>query len=91
MLLGLAKEEGDKDKKKAKPKKPPAKEKGPPPKPIKWAEFGPQLKKETLHYIDDARKQMAENLFPLNIRGTQSNPGIAPCVIKEVYFPPDAS
>lgn len=41
MLLGLAKEEGDKDKKKAKPKKPPAKEKGPPPKPIKWAEFGP--------------------------------------------------
>lgn len=42
MLLGLAKEDADKDKKKAKPKKPPQKDKGPPPKPIKWADSGPK-------------------------------------------------
>jgi tetratricopeptide (TPR) repeat protein len=26
----------------------------------------------------------------LNIRGDQGNPGIAPCIIKEVYFPPES-
>jgi tetratricopeptide (TPR) repeat protein len=33
---------------------------------------------------------MAENIFPLNIRGDQGNPGVAPCIIKEVYFPPES-
>lgn len=56
ILLGLAKEDGEKDKKKGKPKKPPQKEKGPPPKPIKWEVTGPLQKKSTLDYIDDARK-----------------------------------
>lgn len=47
-------------------------------------------KKEALEYIGDARKELAENIFPLSIRGSQGNPGIAPCIIKEVYFPPEA-
>ena len=54
--MGLAKDEEGKDKKKVKPKKPPQKDKGPPPKPVKWADSGPMPKKEALHYIDDARK-----------------------------------
>lgn len=33
---------------------------------------------------------MSENVFPLNIRGDQGNPGVSPCIIKEVYFPPEA-
>ena len=91
ILLGLAKDEDeDKGKKKAKPKKPPQKSKEAPPKPIKWADSGPKPIKQGIHYIDDARKNLAENVFPLNIRGTQGNPGIAPCIIKEVYFPPEA-
>jgi hypothetical protein len=31
-----------------------------------------------------------ENIFPNNIRGEQANSAVAPCIIKEVYFPPDA-
>ena len=65
-----AKDDEGKDKKKAKPKKPPQKDKGPPPKPVKWADQPPMPKKEALHYVDDARKKLAENIFPLNIRGT---------------------
>jgi hypothetical protein len=26
----------------------------------------------------------------MNIRGDQGNPGVAPCLIKEVYFPPES-
>jgi len=40
--------------------------------------------------MQDAQKDLAENMFPLNIRGDQGNPGIAPCIIKEVYFPPES-
>mmetsp|Transcript_30757 Transcript_30757/g.47154 ORF Transcript_30757/g.47154 Transcript_30757/m.47154 type:complete len:190 (+) Transcript_30757:913-1482(+) len=40
--------------------------------------------------MQEARKELVENIFPLNIRGDQGNPGIAPCIIKEVYFPPEA-
>jgi len=31
-----------------------------------------------------------ENLFPADIRADQCNPGVAPCIIKEVYLPPQA-
>ena len=37
-----------------------------------------------------ASKDMAENCFPMNIRGDQQNPGIMPHIIKEVFFPPEA-
>lgn len=40
--------------------------------------------------MEDARQKQVENTFPLNLRGDHSNPGIAPCIIKEVYFPPEA-
>jgi hypothetical protein len=33
---------------------------------------------------------MIENIFPNNIRGSQCNSGVAPCLIKEVFFPPEA-
>lgn len=38
--------------------------------------------------MQQATLDLAENIFPMNIRGDQGNPGIAPCIIKEVYFPP---
>lgn len=38
----------------------------------------------------DARKDLNANIFPVNNRGEASNPGIAPCIIKEVFFPPDS-
>lgn len=31
-----------------------------------------------------------ENVFHSNIKGEQCNAGVAPCIIKEVYFPPEA-
>lgn len=87
--LRPAKEEA-KDKKKGGAKKAQPKKDGPPPKPIKWAESGPRHLKTTYHYMQEAQQDMSENIFPLNIRGDQGNPGIAPCIIKEVYFPPES-
>ncbi len=37
----------------------------------------------------DERGAMAESIFPNNIRAMQCNPGVAPCIIKEVFFPPE--
>ena len=68
--MGLAKEEEKEKGKNAKPKKPPQKSKDPPPKPIKWSDHGPKPLKTGIHFIDDARKAQAENIFPLNIRGS---------------------
>jgi hypothetical protein len=33
---------------------------------------------------------MDENTFPMNIRQENCNSGVAPCIIKEVFFPPEA-
>lgn len=76
-------------KKKKKAAKKAAKKDEAPAKPIKWAE-PPRFVKGTLQYMQQARKEMAENIFPLNIAGMACNPGVAPCIIKEVYFPPEA-
>ena len=32
---------------------------------------------------------MNENIFPQNLKEYQCNTGIAPVLIKEIYFPPD--
>jgi hypothetical protein len=80
----------DKEGKKKKEKKAGGKKDGPPPKPIKWADGPPVYVKNTYHFMREAQQDLAENIFPLNIRGDQGNPGIAPCIIKEVYFPPDS-
>ena len=71
--------------KKADPKK-----KGEKPKEVKWADGPPPQFKSTAHYIDNARKDLYQNVFPMNTRGEQGNPGVAPVIIKEVYFPPEA-
>jgi tetratricopeptide (TPR) repeat protein len=81
-----ADEDGKKKKKAAKG----AKKDGPPIKPIKWEDGPPRYVKHTLHYMNEARQDIVENIFPLNLRGDQGNPGVAPCIIKEVYFPPEA-
>jgi hypothetical protein len=38
----------------------------------------------------NAKKSIIENVFHSNIRGEQCNSGVAPCIIKEVFFPPEA-
>ena len=87
----MDKDDDDDDKKgKKAAKKAQAKKDGPPPKPIKWADGPPVYVKSTVHHMAQARQDQVENIFPLNIRGDQGNPGIAPCIIKEVYFPPEA-
>jgi hypothetical protein len=56
---------------------------------VKWAEAPKQPDPATLDLIRDARKGMIENVFPSNIRAEHCNSGVAPCVIKEVFFPPE--
>ena len=70
--------------------KPPAKKDGPPEKPIKFASGPPPQIALTSTHIDKASKGLAENVFPMNLKGEQANPGVAPVIIKEVYFPPEA-
>ena len=41
-------------------------------------------------YAKKERQSLVENTFPVNIKGAQGNSGIAPAVIKEVYFPPES-
>ena len=40
--------------------------------------------------MKEAYKNQAENIFPLNNVGQANNPGLAPTLIREVYFPPEA-
>ena len=80
----------DDAKKKKKAAKKQAKKDGPPPKPIKWADGPPHSFPKLQDHMEKARENLAENIFPMNIRGDQGNPGVAPCIIKEVYFPPEA-
>ena len=59
-------------------------------KPVKWADAPGLPEPVTLDLVRRARKDLSENIFSSNIRGEMCNPGVAPCIIKEVYFPPDA-
>lgn len=61
-------EDAEKGKKKA-AKKAASKKDGPPPKPIKWADGPVKYVKQTVHHLAQARKEVVENTFPLNIRG----------------------
>jgi len=96
ILFGKLMPKGDDDgdggkKKKKQAKKAPARKKDePPPKPIKWADAPREPPPVTLDLIRQARKDIVENVFPSNIRGEMCNSGVAPCIIKEVYYPPDA-
>ena len=86
----MPKDDDAKDKKGKKAAKKAGKKDDKPPKPIKWEEGPPKFVPSTHHFMKAARSDISENIFPLNIRGDQGNPGIAPCIIKEVYFPPDS-
>ncbi len=82
---------GDDKKKKKKAKKEQARKKDePPPKPIKWADAPRDPPPATIELVRKARQDIVENIFPSNIRGEMCNAGVAPCIIKEVYYPPDA-
>jgi hypothetical protein len=84
-------EEGDDKKKKKVAKKAPVRKKDElPPKPIKWADIPQRPPPGTLELIRKARDDAEQNVFPNNIRAEQCNAGVAPCLIKEVFFPPDA-
>ena len=81
----------DDGKKKKKAAKAPARKKDEkPPKPIKWDGPAKPHQPDTMELMRMASKDMAENTFPMNIRGDQQNPGIMPHIIKEVFFPPEA-
>lgn len=38
-------------------------------KPIKWADGPPKYEKNTYHWMVEASQDLAENIFPLNLRG----------------------
>jgi len=80
-----------KGKKKKQAKKAPARKKDePPPKPVKWAPPPSVAEPGTLEIIRNAKNDLMENIFPSNIRGEHANAGVAPTIIKEVYYPPDS-
>lgn len=43
-----------------------------------------------IDHVKKEREEIVENTFPVSIKGAQGNPGIAPVIIKEVYFPPES-
>ena len=53
----------------------------PPPVPLTAQEIEEQQRK---------KGGMTNNVFPPHIKGVQCNPGINPCLIKEVFYSPDA-
>lgn len=83
-------EDGKKKKKKQVKKQQARKKDEPPPKPIKWAEAPEKAGPVTLDLIRQHKKNTMENVFHANIKGEQCHSGVAPCLIKEVFFPPDA-
>lgn len=79
-----------KKKKKAAAKAAPRKKDEKPRKPTKWR--GPYVPEppDTMELLNQAAKEMQENVFPMHLRGDQQNPSIMPSIIKEVFFPPEA-
>jgi hypothetical protein len=57
---------------------------------VKWAPPPSAPEPGTLELVRKAKNDLMENIFPSNIRGEHANAGVAPTIIKEVYFPPDA-
>jgi hypothetical protein len=90
----LPKPEGDgKDAKKKPPvkRKPPNKKDEKPKKIYPYAEY-PPVKPEpnNLDHFSNYRAGLAQNTFSKHYSASQCNPGVGPCIIKEVLFPPDA-
>lgn len=80
----------DKKKKNAPKKAPQRKKDEPPPKPIKWAGPPEKTPLQTVQLMQQAKKNIVENVFPSNSRGQSCHSGVAPVIIKEVFFPPVA-
>ena len=84
--------EDGKKKKKAAAKKPPARKKDEKPPPVlRWAGPPTADPPTTVELMRQVDADLDERIFPSNIRQDQSNPGIMPVIIKEVFFPPDTS
>ena len=86
----MPKPEDDKKAKKAIKKQGGAKKDEKPFKGYRWEDKPPMHIKNTIHFIQEAKIKLMENVFPADIRADQCNPGVAPCIIKEVYLPPQA-
>ena len=50
----------------------------------------PRHLKGTHQYEKEVHKAQAENTFPVSNYGQACNPGVAPSIIREVYYPPEA-
>ena len=86
------KDDDDAKKKKKKKEKKQAQRKKdePPPKPVKWADAPQKPELNTVELIRNVTRDLTSNVFPNNIRGDQCNSGVAPCIIREVFFPPES-
>jgi hypothetical protein len=62
-----------------------------PPPVMRWADAPQPDLPATHELMRQVEKDLDERIFPANIRTDQSNPGIMPVIIKEVFFPPDTS
>ncbi|CAI2359845.1 unnamed protein product [Moneuplotes crassus] len=86
-------EEDDKDKKKKpQPRRQNNRKKDEKPKKIyPFEEYPPKPREpDNLYHFDNLRNEMNENIFPTHYNALQCNPGVGPCIIKEVLFPPEA-
>jgi len=84
----------DKNAQKAKAKPPTKKSnKDEPPKIIKWGEKPGEFRETNLKHFRDYTSNMNTNTLQVlqNTKKTQPHAGIAPCVIRELLFPPTAS
>ena len=45
---------------------------------------------DNLEHFNNLRDEMATNVFSNHYSASQCNPGVGPCIIKEVLFPPEA-
>lgn len=61
-----------------------------PPKPIKWAEMPSKSGAASDVHFREKRKQLMSSTFPNYFKASHCNPGVGPCIIKEVLFPPEA-
>lgn len=89
-MTKIPEKDGDKKKKKAPAKKAEPKEKEESPVPKAQLVEEQKYLHPAMLKMKEAYKKQAENIFPLNTVGQTCNPGLAPTLIREVYFPPEA-
>ena len=94
MQLGKIKpksKDDDKKKKKAPPKRKAMRRSNePPPKPIKWGAKPEPQPPSSYEIFKTEKENMEKPVFPNYSKNAFGNSFVAPCIIKEVLFPPDA-